>query len=36
MENKQDNTFSIINDNGEEFRREVLFTYTNEKEVWIT
>ena len=31
MENKQDNTFSIINDNGEEFRCEVLFTYTNEK-----
>lgn len=31
MENKQDNTFTIINDNGEEFHCEVLFTYTNEE-----
>ena len=31
MENKQDNTFTIINDNGEEVQCEVLFTYTNEE-----
>lgn len=31
MENKQDNTFAIINDNGEEVQCEVLFTYTNEE-----
>lgn len=31
MKNKQDNTFTIINDNGEEVQCEVLFTYTNEE-----
>ncbi len=31
MENKQDNTFTIINDKGEEVQCEVLFTYTNEE-----
>lgn len=31
MENKQDNTFTIINDNGEEIQCEVLFTYRNEE-----
>ncbi len=31
MENKQDNTFTIINDNGEEVQCEVIFTYTNEE-----
>lgn len=31
MESKQDNTFTIINDKGEEVQCEVLFTYTNEE-----
>ena len=34
MENKeerQDNVFTIVNDNGEEVKCEVLFTYEDEK-----
>ena len=34
MENnelKQDNTFTIVNDNGEEIKCEILFTYEDEK-----
>lgn len=28
---KQDNTFTIVNDNGEEVKCEILFTYEDEK-----
>lgn len=28
---KQDNTFTIVNDNGEEIKCEILFTYEDEK-----
>lgn len=30
-ETKQDNTFTIVNDNGEEVKCEILFTYEDEK-----
>ena len=30
-ETKQDNTFTIVNDNGEEIKCEILFTYEDEK-----
>ena len=30
-EKKQDSTFTIVNDNGEEIKCEVLFTYEDEK-----
>ena len=30
-EKKQDSTFTIVNDNGEEIKCEILFTYEDEK-----
>ena len=30
-ENKKDNTFTIVNDSGEEIKCEILFTYEDEK-----
>lgn len=31
MKNQKDNTFTIINDNGEEVQCEILFTYNDER-----
>ena len=31
MENKQENTFTIVGENGEEIQCEILFTYEDEK-----
>ena len=31
MKNQKDNTFTIINDNGEEVECEILFTYNDER-----
>lgn len=31
MKNQKDNTFTVINDNGEEVQCEILFTYNDER-----